>query len=78
MAALAAGQDLLPTTIDSYRRITANHLVPRLGGMKLSALDASTVEAMTGALAADGLSAKTRRNVHGVLSKALATRRGGS
>jgi integrase len=66
------GQDLRPTTIDSYQRIAANHLLPRLGATKLAAVDASTVEAMSGELAADGLSTKTRRNVHGVLSKALA------
>jgi integrase len=67
-----AGRDLRPTTLDSYQRITANHLVPRLGEVKLPALDAGTVEAMLGDLAAGGLSAKSRRNVHGVLSKALA------
>ena len=68
-----AGQGLRPTTIESYRRITVNHLVPRLGRIKLAALDAATVEAMLGDLAATtALSGKTRSNVLGVLSKALA------
>jgi integrase len=67
-----AGRDLRPTTADSYARITRNHLVPRLGGIKLAALDAATIETMLGELADAGLSAKTRRNVLGVLSKALA------
>lgn len=53
-------------------RITNNHLIPRLGSIKLAALDASAIETMLAELAAAGLSAKTRRNVHGVLSKALA------
>jgi integrase len=66
------GRGLRPTTLDSYQHITANHLMPRLGEVKLAALDAGMVEAMLGDLAAAGLSAKTRRNVHGVLSKALA------
>jgi integrase len=66
-----AGQELRPTTVDSYRRITANHLVPRLGAVRLSALDASMIEVMLAGLAADGLSPKTRKNVLGVLSKAL-------
>jgi len=45
---------------------------PRLGEARLASLDTGTVEAMLGDLAAAGLSAKTRRNIHGVLSKALA------
>ena len=67
-----AGQELRPTTTAAYRRITANHLVPKLGRVKLAALDAAAIEAMLGDLAAAGLAPKTRRNVHGVLSKALA------
>ena len=58
-----AGQELRATTVDSYRRITANHLVPRLGAVRLSALDEGMIEVMLAGLAADGLSPKTRKNV---------------
>lgn len=71
LPSLAAG-DLRPTTIDSYRSITVNHLVPRLGAIVLGELDASAIDAMSGALAGAGLSAKTRSNVDNVLSRALA------
>lgn len=67
-----ASRDLRPTTLDSYRRIVANHLAARLGEVRLADLDTGTVEAMLGDLAAAGLSAKTRRNVLGVLTKAMA------
>ena len=66
------GRSLRPTTVDSYHRIVSNHLVPRLGEVRLAALDTAMVEVMLGDLATAGLSAKTRRNVLGVLTKALA------
>jgi integrase len=65
------GRDLRATTLDSYRRAVHNHLVPHLGAIRLSTVDAVAIETMLGRLAAAGLSSKTRANVRGVLSKAL-------
>lgn len=61
-----------PTTIDGYRRAIGRHIIPALGGAELQAVDEAAVARWVGALCADGLAAKTVRNVHGVLSKALA------
>jgi integrase len=61
-----------PTTEDSYRRICAVHLIPRLGTIRLQRLDAGAVEAALAGMAGAGMAPKTARNVHGVLSKALA------
>lgn len=69
------GQDIRPTTRDSYSRITRGHLIPQLGETKLTELDAAAIEALSGKLADAGLSPKTRRNILGVLSKALADAR---
>lgn len=65
------GRNLRATTIDSYRRNVDHHLVPHLGALRLQTLDPSAVERLLGELARQGLSPKTRRNVIGVLSKAL-------
>jgi integrase len=66
------GRNLRPTTIDAYRRTVTRHLVPVLGARQLQRLDAAAVERLLAHLAQSGLSPKTRRNVVGVLSKALA------
>jgi integrase len=66
------GRNLRATTLDTYRRTVSKHLVPHLGTYRLQALDTASVETMLGELARDGLSPKSRRNVHGILSKSLA------
>jgi integrase len=66
-----AGRNLRPTTLYGYQKIVHAYLVPNLGHVRLQALDTATVEQSLNALAA-GRSAKTVRNVHGALSKALA------
>jgi integrase len=63
--------DLRPTTMSSYRRIVTNHLVPRLGSVRLQRLDVTAVDRMLVGIVNDGLSPKTARNVAGVLSVAL-------
>jgi integrase len=65
------GRRIRETTRYAYTRSVHNHLVPHLGGPRLTALDAAAIETMLGALARQGLSPKTRHNVLGVLSKAL-------
>jgi integrase len=57
-----------PTTIDTYRRLTRAHLIVHLGRHELRKLTAAHVETMLGAVA---VSAKSRRNIVGVLSTAL-------
>lgn len=52
--------------------IVKNHLSPGLGATKLDKLDAHTVQTFYNGLSEDkGLSAKTVKNIHGVLHKAL-------
>jgi integrase len=65
------GSNLRPTTLYGYQKIVDAYLVPKLGHVRLQALDTATVEQSLNTLAVGG-SAKTVRNVHGALSKALA------
>ena len=61
-----------PTTADMYRRIVDKHVVPALGAVRIQVLDTATVAAFVSLLLKKGLSPKTVRNVHAVVSKALA------
>lgn len=65
------GLRLRPTTTDTYRRLVRVHIVPRLGDDLVQQLDRARVKRWHRELLAAGLSAKSVRNVHGVLSKAL-------
>ncbi|CAN0416217.1 unnamed protein product, partial [Phaeothamnion confervicola] len=65
-----AGQ-VRPTTLDSYTRIAKNHIIGKLGGSALQAIDEAAVAAFLGQLLTDGLKPKTVRNVAGVLSKLM-------
>jgi integrase len=60
-----------PTTHDNYRRCVKKHIVPVLGAVELQQLDETSVERWLTGLADVELAAKSIRNVHGVLSKAL-------
>lgn len=61
-----------PRTVESYRIICNNHLKPGLGATKLDKLDAHTVQTFYNGLSEKkGLSAKSVKNIHGVLHKAL-------
>ena len=61
-----------PRTAESYIIIANNHLKPGLGGTKLDRLDTHTVQTFYNGLSeCKKLSAKTVRNIHGVLHKAL-------
>ncbi len=60
-----------PTTADTYRRLAAVHIIPALGALPVQKLDRATVSTWLGGLVAKGLSAKSIRNIHGVLAKAL-------
>lgn len=65
-----------PLTRASYHNYIENHLKPNLGATKLSALQPHTVQefynrSLKSELNPDGISAKSIKNMHGVLHKAL-------
>ena len=62
-----------PATVCSYKATIKNHLKPRLGAIRLEALNAHTIQGFYNGLSAEesGLSPKTVKNIHGVLHKAL-------
>lgn len=62
-----------PRTVESYKIISRNHLKPRLGATSLDALNAHTIQTFYNSLSTGEkpLSAKTIKNIHGVLHKAL-------
>lgn len=60
------------STRTSYRQHMNNHIIPALGAVKLSELTAATCQKFINDLSrVKGLSAKTVKNVHGVLHHAL-------
>jgi hypothetical protein len=64
------------STLHNYRKCCKTYLKPNLAAIKLSALNAPTIQKMINALQADedgrkGLAPKTVKNIHGVLHKAL-------
>lgn len=60
-------------TVKHYRAQCAAHIVPRLGAVKLSSLTAPQIQAFYNGLLRAGLSPKSVRNVHGILTKCLST-----
>ena len=74
---LVEARDLKATTKASYRMIVNTYVVPRIGHVLLSTATPMTFERLLADLRQDGraqrtggLSAKSRRNIHGVLHKA--------
>ena len=64
--------DVKDSTRTSYRQHTDNHIVPALGAVKLSELTPAACQKFINDLSrVKGLSAKTVKNVHGVLHHAL-------
>jgi integrase len=75
---LVAGGKLKPTTATFYRNLTNSHVIPRLGGTPLKALDAPGLNACyrdllkSGKVNGDGgLSPTTVHSIHVAISKAL-------
>ena len=73
---------LRPSTAASYEQLIRNYILPTIGGIRLQAVDGSTLTRLYGELltsgrtvarrnAGAGLSAKTVRNLHGVLTRAF-------
>jgi integrase len=59
-----------PSTRDTYERLVRVHIFPALGGVKLQKLERVRVRRWVDHLA-ERMSAKSARNVHGILTKAL-------
>ena len=73
---------LHPSTAASYEQLIRNYVLPTIGGFRLQAIDGSTLNRLYSELltngrtatrrnAGSGLSVKTVRNLHGVLSRAF-------
>ena len=60
------------TTFATYRSDVETKIVPAFGTRKIQQLTPAEINGLYGDLAARGLAAKTIRNVHGVLHRALA------
>ena len=68
--------DVKPRTADSYKSIIRNHIKPALGAVRLDALEPHTLQTFYNGLSkpqsgGSSLSAKTVKNIHGTLHKAL-------
>ena len=60
-------------TVKHYRAQCTSHIIPGLGAVKLSALTTPQIQAFYNGLLRAGLSPKSVRNVHGILTKCLST-----
>ena len=59
-----------PRTVENYCSVVKNHIKPALGAVKLEALDAHTIQGFYNRQG-ETLSAKTVKDHHGILHKAL-------
>lgn len=59
-----------PRTVDSYKSTVKHQIKPAIGAIRLDALNAHTIQGFYNSLG-DRLSAKTVKNTHGILHKAL-------
>lgn len=59
-----------PRTVEAYQGTIKNHIKPAIGCIKLEALNAHTIQKLYNDLSGE-LSAKTVKNVHGILHRAL-------
>lgn len=62
---------LRESTVVDYQGKIARHIIPRIGSVYLSALTPMQVQRFVNALSDSGLSAKTVKNIHGILHSAL-------
>ena len=60
-----------PRTVNHYQGVVNFRIKPGLGAVKLDALNPHTIQSYYNSLSKEGLSAKTVRNLHGILHKAL-------
>lgn len=59
-----------PRTVDSYKSTVKNQIKPSMGAIRLESLNAHTIQGFYNSLS-ERLSAKTVKNTHGILHKAL-------
>lgn len=59
-----------PRTVDSYKSTVKHQIKPAMGAIRLDTLNAHTIQSFYNSLG-DRLSAKTVKNTHGILHKAL-------
>ena len=62
---------LRATTYADYKAAIANHITPRIGGVRVQKLTPMQVDKLYGDMERDGCSAYVRRRVHAILHKAL-------
>ena len=60
-----------PRTVDNYKGVVRSRIKPGLGAVKLDALTPHTIQSYYNGLSKEGLAAKTVKNIHGILHKAL-------
>jgi integrase len=65
------GSTLSPRTLQGYRRVVAQRLIPALGATKLTKLSAAHLDRLYRSLSAEGLAPASVRAVHAVISSAL-------
>ena len=67
-----AAPSVKPYTLDSYTNVCNRYLKPELGNLTLARLTAFHIQQMYNSLLLEhGLSAKTIKNIHGILHRAL-------
>lgn len=63
--------DVKPRTVDSYKNTVRLHILPAIGKVKIQSLSTVQIQTFYNGLQRAGLSAKTIKNIHGVLHRAL-------
>lgn len=64
-------RNVKPLTEQHYSEQVKRHIIPALGASKLESLDTHTIQRFYNSLSEAGLSAKTVKNIHGILHSAL-------
>ena len=65
--------NLKPLTLKQYTSYMNNHIIAKIGAVKLVQLDAPIIQRFYNQLTASGLSPKTVKNIHGILHSMLET-----
>lgn len=64
-------RNVKPLTEQHYSEQVKRHIIPALGASRLESLDTHTIQRFYNSLSEAGLSAKTVKNIHGILHSAL-------
>ena len=65
--------NLKPLTVKQYASYINNHIIAKIGAVKLVRLDAPIIQRFYNQLVTDGLTPKTVKNIHGILHLMLET-----